>query len=64
VADGRITAGQAVVPTLVACTTSTVAKVLFAATAGIRPFAQRVVPGLVLILAAAWGAAWVISALG
>ena len=64
VADGRISANQAVVPTLVACTTSTAAKILFATTAGTRPFGMRVIPGLVLIVGAAWAGGWFVSALG
>ena len=63
VADGRISAAQAVLPTLVACSTSTAAKILFAATAGTRQFSARVIPGLLLIIAAAWAGAWLVKAL-
>ena len=54
VADGRITAAQAVVPILVACSTSTLAKVVFATAAGTRPFGKRAVAGLLSIITAAW----------
>jgi uncharacterized membrane protein (DUF4010 family) len=63
VVEGDITAGQSVLPILVACTTSTVAKIVFSAAAGTRPFAARVIPAQVLIVASAWLAAWLGGAL-
>ena len=35
-------------------TTNTISKLIFAATAGGTQFALRVVPGLLLVIAAAW----------
>ena len=64
VAEGRISSNQAVLPLLVACSTSTAAKLLFAATTGTRAFAARVIPGLVVIVVAAWSGAWFVGALG
>ena len=54
VADGRLTAQAAVVPILAALTTNTVTKMVFAFTAGGARFALYVVPGQLLMLAAAW----------
>jgi uncharacterized membrane protein (DUF4010 family) len=52
----RITAEQAVLPVLAALTTNTVTKMVLAFT-GSRLFALSVVPGLVLVVAAAWAGA-------
>ena len=54
VSDGRITPPQTVIPVLAAFTTNTVTKMIFAVTAGGRTFALYVIPGLLLMLAAAW----------
>ena len=59
VVAGDITARQSVVPILVACSTSTAAKIMFSAAAGTRPFGLRVIPAQLLIVGAAWGGAWV-----
>ncbi len=56
VAAGDLPADRAVLPMLVAWTTSTLAKMLFAATAGPRGFAVRVAAAQAAIIAAAWGA--------
>lgn len=56
VADGRLTPQAAVVPILAAFTTNTVTKMVFAFTAGGARFALYVVPGQLLMLAAAWAA--------
>lgn len=56
VGAGAITPQQAVVPVLIACTTSTAAKMLFSATVGTRAFAARVVPAQALVIATAWAA--------
>lgn len=58
VASGAIGAGAAPLPILLALTTNTLSKCVAAVSAGGRPFAQQVVPGLLLILAAAWGGWW------
>ncbi|TAJ33015.1 MAG: DUF4010 domain-containing protein [Reyranella sp.] len=54
VADGRLKPAAAVIPILAAFTTNTVTKMIFAFTAGGVRFALYVVPGQILILAAAW----------
>jgi hypothetical protein len=62
VASGEISAAQAVVPILVASVSSTVAKILFSAAVGGRAFSLRVIPGLVLIVAAAWAGYGLVAA--
>jgi uncharacterized membrane protein (DUF4010 family) len=54
VAAQKMTAAQAVYPVLAALTTNTVTKVVLAFTGGSRAFALAVVPGLLLVVAAAW----------
>jgi uncharacterized membrane protein (DUF4010 family) len=46
--------GDAVVPILAALSTNTVSKIAVASTSGGRAFAFRVVPGLILLIMAAW----------
>jgi uncharacterized membrane protein (DUF4010 family) len=53
VAAGRIEPAEAVLPILVTLSTNTVSKAVAALT-GRRPYALRVWPGLVLVIAAAW----------
>ncbi len=55
---GRLPAGDAVIPILAAFSTNTFTKIL-AALKGGRPFALAVVPGLLLVVAAAWAGALV-----
>ena len=57
VADGRLEPPAAVVPILVALTTNTVTKMIFAFSAGGRTFALYVIPGLILMVVAAWAGA-------
>jgi uncharacterized membrane protein (DUF4010 family) len=59
VADGRLQPQASVIPILAAVTTNTVTKMVFAFTAGSRAFALHVVPGLILLVAAAWAGALV-----
>ena len=54
VSDGRIKPSQTIIPVLAALTTNTVTKMVFAVTAGGRLFALYVIPGLLLMLVAAW----------
>ena len=54
VAANKMAAREAVVPILAGLTTNTVSKVVFASAAGGRRFAAQVIPGLVLMIAAAW----------
>ncbi|MDR3400996.1 MAG: hypothetical protein P4L99_00745, partial [Chthoniobacter sp.] len=59
VADGTISPRQAVIPILTASSTSALAKMLFSAAAGTRPFAVRVIPAQILMIGAAWAIALV-----
>jgi uncharacterized membrane protein (DUF4010 family) len=59
VEDKRIAAPMSVVPILAAITTNTVTKAAFAIGAGGRGFALYVIPGLLLLVAAAWAGALV-----
>lgn len=59
VAGGRLAPQDAVLPILAALSANTLTKLLLAVTSGGRAFAVRVVPGLVLVIVAAWaGALW------
>lgn len=57
VASGRIAPAASVLPILAALTANTVTKAVLAGMAGGRRFAAQVVPGLVLVLLAAWAGA-------
>jgi uncharacterized membrane protein (DUF4010 family) len=59
VAAGKMDAAHAVFPILAGMTTNTVTKIIMAVTNGDRAFVMRVVPGLVLVIAAAWAGALV-----
>jgi uncharacterized membrane protein (DUF4010 family) len=59
VAAGKMDAAHAVFPILAGMTTNTVTKIIMAFTNGDRAFVMRVVPGLVLVIAAAWAGALV-----
>lgn len=58
VASGNLPANEAALPVLLGLTTNTISKAALAWLAGPRGFAAGVLPGLILILASAWGAAW------
>lgn len=62
VASGRLEAEDAVIPILAGFTTNSLTKAVLAWTAGGRRFALQVWPGLVLVLAGAWGG-WAVTAL-
>lgn len=64
VADGRLEPPAAIVPILVAFTTNTLTKMIFAVTAGGRAFALYVVPGLILMVVAAWAGALFVPKIG
>jgi uncharacterized membrane protein (DUF4010 family) len=53
-AAGKIVPKDAVVPILLAMSTNTISKAVAAATAGGRRFAAQTIPGLLLIMLAAW----------
>jgi uncharacterized membrane protein (DUF4010 family) len=57
VASGKMTAADAVFPVLVALSTNTVSKIIFAWSSGRGSFALRLIPGLILVAAAAWAGA-------
>ena len=57
VASGKITAADAVLPILAGLSTNTISKLVLAGTSGGRSFAVRVIPGLLLVVLAAWAGA-------
>ncbi len=57
VSAGNLGVNEALLPILAALTTNTVTKILLAIMSGGRHFAAQVVPGLILVVASAWGAA-------
>jgi uncharacterized membrane protein (DUF4010 family) len=58
VAAGKFTPPEAVLPILAGLTTNTVSKMAVAISSGGRRFAVQIVPGLVIVIAAAWAAAF------
>ena len=54
VASGKMTAADAVLPILAGLSTNTISKLVLAGTSGGRSFAVRVIPGLILVVLAAW----------
>lgn len=56
VVSGQLAAEQAVIPVLAAVSTNACAKIVMAVGAGSSAFALRIVPGVILSLAAAWAA--------
>lgn len=57
VASGKITAADAVLPILAGISTNSIVRMVLAHASGGRDFAFRVVPGLVLVVLAAWAGA-------
>lgn len=57
-AGGGLVAADAVLPVLIAFTANSVTKVVIAAIGGDRGYALRVIPGVVMMVAAAWVAGW------
>ena len=57
VASGKMSAADAVLPILTGLSTNTLSKLVLAGTSGGRSFAVRVMPGLILVVLAAWGGA-------
>ena len=58
VSSGKLAAADAAVPILTGMTTNSIMRMVLAYVGGGREFALRVVPGLVLVILAAWGAAY------
>ena len=56
VAAGKLPLHASAVPILVALSTNTISKIVVAVSSGGWRFARSVVPGLVLVIASAWGA--------
>jgi uncharacterized membrane protein (DUF4010 family) len=54
VASGKMTAADAVFPILAGLSTNTISKIIFAWSSGSRSFALRLIPGLVVVVVAAW----------
>lgn len=58
VAGGKLQVPDSVLPILVALSTNTITKIVFAVIYGTRTFALQIIPGLLLVIAAAWIAAF------
>jgi len=56
---GKITAPVAMVAILTGLSANTLVKAILAVTAGGWPYARRIIPGLGLMIAAAWVGIWV-----
>jgi len=63
VASKKINTTDAVVPILAGLSTNTISKMIFAQASGGRSFAIRVIPGLILVVSAAWVGAASVGAL-
>ena len=53
-----MSAADAIFPILAGLSTNTISKMFLAGTNGGRSFALRVIPGLIFVALAAWGACW------
>jgi uncharacterized membrane protein (DUF4010 family) len=58
VSAGKFPAAESVLPILAALTTNTISKVVVAISTGGRRYAMQIIPGLLLVIASAWGAAF------
>ncbi len=56
-ASGKISSADAVAPVLAALSTNTLSKIVIGWVSGGRSFALRLIPGLILVIAAAWSGA-------
>lgn len=61
VVAGKFTAKEAALPILAALTTNTLSKIAVAISSGGRRYAMQVIPGLLIVIAAAWAAAFMQS---
>ena len=59
VASGKMGAADAISPILAALSTNTVSKIIVAWTSGGRSYALRLIPGLLLVISAAWAGTYV-----
>jgi uncharacterized membrane protein (DUF4010 family) len=64
VASGKMSATDATSPILAALSTNTISKIIVAWTSGGRSFALRLIPGLLLVISAAWAGAYAPRLLG
>ncbi|WP_308421639.1 MgtC/SapB family protein [Bradyrhizobium guangdongense] len=60
-ASGKVNSTDAVAPVLAALSTNTLSKIVVGWVSGGRSFALRLIPGLVLVIAAAWAGACLVS---
>jgi len=60
VSAGTLARNEAILPILAALTTNTITKAVLASTSGGLRFGIQVVPGLLLVIASGWSAAWLI----
>jgi uncharacterized membrane protein (DUF4010 family) len=61
VASGKMSAADAVFPILAGLSTNTISKIIFAWSSGSRSYALRLIPGLILVAAAAWAGALLVQ---
>lgn len=54
VASGKLSSTDAISPILAALSTNTISKIIVASTSGGRSYALRLIPGLLLVISAAW----------
>lgn len=64
VASGKMSPADAISPILAALSTNTVSKIVAAWTSGGRSYALRLIPGLILVISAAWAGAYAPRLLG
>ena len=64
VASGKMPPTDAISPILAALSTNTVSKIIAAWTSGGRSYALRLIPGLILVISAAWAGAYAPRLLG
>lgn len=64
VASGKMSPADAISPILAALSTNTVSKIIAAWTSGGRSYALRLIPGLILVISAAWAGAYAPRLLG
>ena len=64
VASGKMSPADAISPILVALSTNTVSKIIVSWTSGGRPYALRLIPGLLLVASAAWAGVYAPRLLG
>ena len=64
VASGKMSPADAISPILAALSTNTASKIIVAWTSGGRSYALRLIPGLILVISAAWAGAYAPGLLG